>query len=72
MAEDYEPTLEQQIQEHYKRQATLTLFLDWCHDFIKENGLEKAFWDWKVAKGYVKPEGGFALKETISSSEVKP
>ena len=51
-------TLRKQINEHYHRQATLTMLLDWVHDFLAEKNLETEYWNWKVAKGYVKSEGG--------------
>lgn len=27
-------------------------------EFMTEKGLDKEFWDWKVKKGYVLPQGG--------------
>ena len=57
-SEDYEPTLEEQRETHYKQIATLVQLLDWIHDFLKEKNLETEYWNWKVKKGYVKPEGG--------------
>jgi hypothetical protein len=51
-------TLKKQINEHYQRQATLKMLLDWVHEYLDEKDLEKDYWNWKVAKGYVKPEGG--------------
>lgn len=55
---DYEPTLEEQRDSHYKQIETLVVLLDWVHDFLKEKNLETEYWNWKVSKGYVKPEGG--------------
>lgn len=68
MSADYEPTLEEQRETHYKQIETLVHLLDWVHDFLKEKNLETEYWNWKVAKGYVKPEGGLLCKSETGNN----